>query len=75
MRIHAMRNLRAAPVLRASILSKDVTSFTRRQFNSQANDSEIFKVVDFNDIQNIIKRDGKVKYRNIYIHVCVTDAK
>ncbi|KAI7894016.1 Rhodanese-like domain-containing protein [Mucor mucedo] len=59
MRVTAMRSLRAAPVLRASILTKDVPTFTRRQFNSQANESEIFKVVDFNDIQNIIKRDGK----------------
>lgn len=64
MRLSVTRSLRAAPVLRASIVNKDFTTFTRRQFNSQTKGSDNYKVVDFNDIQNIIKRDGKVEKKN-----------
>lgn len=64
MRLSAKRNLSTVPVLRASVvLNKgSFTTFnnTRRHFNSKTQESDIFKVVDFNDIQTIIKKDSKV---------------
>lgn len=62
LRVSAKRTV-AVPVLRASIVLNNKfapVQETRRFFNSQQ-PSDIFKVVDFNDIQQIIKKDGKVK--------------
>lgn len=39
--------------------------FFVRNYNTQAPHSDIFKVVDFNDIQTIIKREGKVSHSEI----------
>lgn len=69
MRLSANRAFCTAPVLRTSfLLNKSAlgsttisnVSFFNRQYNSKAPNSDIFKVVDFNDIQSIIKKDGKV---------------
>lgn len=61
LRVSAKRTA-VAPVLRASIVLNNkfaAVQETRRFFNSQPS-SDIFKVVDFNDIQQIIKKEGKV---------------
>lgn len=61
MRLSVQRT--SVPVLRASaVLSNNFIRVkdTKRFFNSQAPASDIFKVVDFNDIQNTIKNEGKV---------------
>lgn len=62
LRVSAKRTV-TVPVLRASIVLNNKfapVKETRRFFNSQQ-PTDIFKVVDFNDIQQIIKKDGKVK--------------
>ncbi|KAI8071961.1 Rhodanese-like domain-containing protein [Thamnidium elegans] len=59
LRVSAKRT--AVPVLRASIILNNKfvpVQETRRFYNSQPS-SDIFKVVDFNDIQQIIKKEGK----------------
>lgn len=58
----------AAPVARASFVANrgnlataySNNSFFARNYNTEAPHSDKFKVVDFNDIQSIIKKDGKV---------------
>lgn len=65
----------AAPVVRSAFSvnrgfnSTVSTHFTwKREFNSQSEGKDIFKVIDYNDIQNIIKKEGKVIYMTeIYV--------
>jgi hypothetical protein len=76
-RLSSSRAFCSVPVLRASLVSNkgalgatttiNNVSFFNRQYNSQAPKSDIFKVVDFNDIQNIIKKDCKVSNTEIML--------
>lgn len=66
-RLSPKRASSVVPVTRASfIVNKGVfatansNNLFTRYYNTQGPTSDIFKVVDFNDIQSIIKKDGKV---------------
>jgi hypothetical protein len=70
MRFTAQRQLTTASVVRPSILLNKAVFATpsafnhvlfKRHLNSHAQESSIFKVVDYNDIQSIIKNEGKVR--------------
>lgn len=73
MRLSARRTLSTAPMLRSSFVLNKAAALTfdnnslfsnsinnKRFFNNKVEENEIFKVVDFDDIQAIIKKDGKV---------------